>query len=60
MANEGANIVDVAHMREGIGLHVRETGVQLTIETRSREHADAVVAAIRAAGYGVSQHPEAE
>jgi threonine dehydratase len=60
VANEGANIVDVAHMREGIGLHVRETGVQLTIETRSREHADSVVAAIRAAGYGVSQHPEAD
>jgi threonine dehydratase len=60
VANEGANIVDVAHMREGIGLHVRETGVQLTIETRSREHADTVVAAIRAAGYGVSQHPAAD
>jgi threonine dehydratase len=60
VANEGANIVEVAHLREGIGLHVRETGVQLTIETRSREHADNVVAAIRAAGYGVSQHPDAD
>jgi threonine dehydratase len=55
VAELGANLVEVSHLREGIGLHVRETGVQLTIETRSREHADAVIAAVRAAGYGVSQ-----
>jgi threonine dehydratase len=60
VAGEGANIVDVSHLREGIGLHVRETGVQLTIETRSREHADTVVAAIEDAGYGVSQHRDAD
>ena len=30
----GANIVDVEHLREGVDLHVRETGVQLIIETR--------------------------
>ena len=38
-------------MREGIELHVRETGVQLVLETRGREHAGAVLAAIAAAGY---------
>ncbi|HEY6758733.1 MAG TPA: threonine ammonia-lyase [Baekduia sp.] len=59
VAAQGANIVEVSHLREGIGLHVRETGVQLTVETRSREHADAVVDAVRAAGYGVSPHPDA-
>jgi threonine dehydratase len=59
VASAGANIVEVSHLREGIGLHVRETGVQMTIETRSREHADAVVAAVRDAGYGVSRHAEA-
>jgi threonine dehydratase len=59
VAEQGANIVEVSHLREGIGLHVRETGVQLTIETRSRDHAEAVVAAVRRAGYGVSQHPDA-
>jgi threonine dehydratase len=57
VADAGANIVDVAHLREGIGLHVRETGVQLTIETRSREHAGAVVEAIAREGYGVSRFP---
>jgi threonine dehydratase len=55
-AAAGANIVEVSHLREGIDLHVRETGVQLTIETRSPEHADAVVAAIERGGYGVARH----
>lgn len=51
VAAEGANLVDVQHLREGIDLHVRETGVQLVLETRGREHADAVFAAIADAGY---------
>jgi threonine dehydratase len=59
VADAGANIVEVSHLREGIGLHVRETGVQLTIETRSREHAAAVEEAVREAGYGVSRFPDA-
>ena len=40
----GANLVDVEHVREGLDLHVRETGVQLVLETRGREHADDVLA----------------
>jgi threonine dehydratase len=59
VASAGANIVEVSHLREGIGLHVRETGVQMTVETRSRDHADAVIRAVRDAGYGVSRHAEA-
>jgi threonine dehydratase len=47
----GANLVDVEHMREGIDLHVRETAVQLVLETRGREHADDVLARVRTAGY---------
>jgi threonine dehydratase len=58
VAAQGANLVEVSHQREGIDLHVRETAVQLTIETRSREHADGVVAAVREAGYGVTRHTE--
>ena len=47
----GANLVDVEHLREGLDLHVRETAVQLVLETQGREHADEVLAAVRAAGY---------
>jgi threonine dehydratase len=38
-------------MREGVDLHVRETGVQVVLEVRGREHADSVLAQVRAAGY---------
>jgi threonine dehydratase len=51
VASEGANIVDVSHVREGVDLHVRETAVELVIETRGQQHADSVVAALTAAGY---------
>ena len=47
----GANLVDVEHLREGLDLHVRETAVQLVLETRGREHADDVLAQVRGAGY---------
>ncbi|MET0146204.1 MAG: threonine ammonia-lyase [Ilumatobacteraceae bacterium] len=50
-ADAGANLVEVEHHREGVDLHVRETGVHATFEVRSREHAAAVMAAVRAAGY---------
>jgi threonine dehydratase len=52
VAGMGANIVDVAHVREGLDLHVRETAIELVLETRGREHAERVVATLRAEGYG--------
>jgi threonine dehydratase len=51
VAEAGANLVDVEHLREGVDLHVRETGVQLVLETRGRDHAAQVVDGLRAAGY---------
>jgi threonine dehydratase len=50
-AAAGANLVEVQHQREGVDLHVRETGVHATFEVRSPAHADDVLAAVRAAGY---------
>jgi threonine dehydratase len=47
----GANLIHVEHLREGIDLHVRETAVQVTLETRGREHADEVLRCMRDAGY---------
>jgi threonine dehydratase len=47
----GANLIHVEHLREGIDLHVRETAVQLVLETRGREHADDVLRCLRDAGY---------
>lgn len=51
VGDAGANLVDVEHVREGLDLHVRETAVQLVLETRGRTHADAVLAAVADAGY---------
>jgi threonine dehydratase len=51
VAEVGANLVEVEHVREGMDLHVRETAVQLVLETRGRDHAQAVLSAIAEAGY---------
>jgi threonine dehydratase len=51
VAETSANILDVQHVREGVDLHVRETGVELVLETRGREHADDVMRHIVDAGY---------
>jgi threonine dehydratase len=53
VADHGANIVDVAHLREGIDLHVRETLIRLVIQTRGREHGLEITEATRAAGFDV-------
>lgn len=55
VAGEGANIVDVAHLREGVDLHVRETAVQLVLETRGKEHAARVLDALQRNGWTASQ-----
>jgi threonine dehydratase len=51
IGERGANVRDVSHIREGLDLHIRETAVQLVLETRGPDHAQAVTAAIRDAGY---------
>ena len=53
VADHRANIGDVAHLREGVDLHVRETLVRLVIQTTGREHSLAIADAIRAAGFTV-------
>jgi threonine dehydratase len=55
LAGAGGNIIEVEHVREGIDLHVRETGLQVVMEVRNRTHAEAVTAAAEAAGYEVTE-----
>ncbi len=54
VAATGANLVEVSHVREGLDLHVRETAVELTLETRGREHAEEIQGTLRDAGYRCS------
>jgi threonine dehydratase len=51
VADSGANIVEVSHVREGLDLHVRETAVELVIETRGHDHAEGVISMLRENGY---------
>ena len=53
VAECGANVLDVAHLREGVDLHVRETAIRLVLQTDGSEHRDRVVAAIAAEGFDV-------
>jgi threonine dehydratase len=51
VAQAGGNLLGVEHVREAVDLAVRETGVELTLETRGAEHAASILAAMVAAGY---------
>ncbi len=51
VAEAGANVLDVVHIREGVDLHVRETGIRLVLQTDGREHGDRVLAAVREQGF---------
>lgn len=58
IGDAGGNLIDVSHLREGYNLHVRETGVQLALETRGGEHAQRLLDAVHAAGYDVRRVEE--
>ena len=53
VADQGANVLDVVHLREGVDLHVRETGVRLVLQTEGHEHGERILAAVREAGFRV-------
>ena len=47
----GANLIDVDHVREAVGLSVGETGVELVMETRGAEHAKQLLVLLQELGY---------
>ncbi|MQA75065.1 MAG: threonine ammonia-lyase [Solirubrobacterales bacterium] len=53
VAGQGANVLDVVHLREGVDLHVRETGIRLVLQTDGAEHCERILAAVRAQGFAV-------
>jgi threonine dehydratase len=53
IAEAGGNVVHADHVREAVPLHVRETGVEIALETRGTEHGEEIVAALESAGYAV-------
>lgn len=53
VAAQGANVLDVVHLREGIDLHVRETRIRLVLQTDGEAHGARVVDAVRAQGFAL-------
>jgi threonine dehydratase len=51
LAEGGANMLDVSHVREAPGLSVGETGVELVMETRGPDHAERLMLLIVEGGY---------
>jgi threonine dehydratase len=53
VAVAGANVREILHVREGVELHVAETGIELLLETRGAGHSEAVIEALTSAGHPV-------
>ena len=51
VADRGANVVDVEHLRDGVDLHVRETAIQLVLQTVGPDHDAEILAAVEAEGF---------
>ena len=54
VAEEGANVLDVVHIREGVDLHVRETGIRLVLQTDGPSTGERILAAVREQGFSVA------
>jgi threonine dehydratase len=55
LAEDRINVVDVEHHREGIALGVTDVEVELTLETRDRDHCVEVLETLRRRGYEVDR-----
>jgi threonine dehydratase len=55
VAAERGNILEINHRREGVGLDVSETGVELTVVTRNEDHCRTLVEALEQRGYPVDR-----
>ncbi len=51
VADQNANVVEVLHTRHNSGMQISQVELELHIETRGPDHADRVLAALRAEGY---------
>lgn len=54
LAEQGANVLDVTHVREGMSLHIGETAVRLVLETKGHDHSQQLLGAVQAEGFRTS------
>lgn len=55
LAESGANVVTISHVRTGVELLVGEADVEVELETRGRQHCGEVLEHLRGAGYVVPE-----
>jgi threonine dehydratase len=55
IAERRANVMDVVHDRSHYGVNLGETVIDLTLETRGRDHADEIIATLQNSGYPIEQ-----
>ncbi len=55
IARERANILSIAHHREGQNIGVLQTEAELTLETRGEEHSQSVIQSLTAEGLAVTR-----
>jgi threonine dehydratase len=59
VAECGANVVDVEHLRDGIDLHVRETAIKLVLQTGGPDMNTELLESARAEGFSIKVETEA-
>ena len=57
VAEQGANVIDVEHLREGLDLHVGETAITLVLQTKGRDHSAELQRAIESEGFASRTQP---
>jgi threonine dehydratase len=55
LAEDRVNVMEIAHLREGVDIAIGETGIELTLATRDESHGAAVVEAMQRWGYAVER-----
>jgi threonine dehydratase len=57
LAEQGANVLEVFHHRLALNMPAKTASLDLMFEARDRKHAEAVVEAVRAAGFKPTLFP---
>src|SRR5579875_1382445 len=55
IAEQGVNVLDIEHHRASSRIPIQQVGVTLTLETRDRNHCEALMALLRERGFSVSE-----
>ena len=51
LADQGANVLEVSHIRQGVHLPLRGVAVRLLVETRDQAHIEELASALKTGGY---------